>query len=81
MAEIGFPEAYAGFFDDGLNNARLASIATYYDLVPAFEQLLRDQAGDLKRFYAAAQALGQQTPEERAAALAALTGRAKQQHE
>lgn len=81
MAEIGFPEAYASFFDDGLNNARLASIATYYDLVPAFEQLLHDQAGDLKRFYAAAQALGQQTPEERAAALATLTGRAKQQHE
>jgi len=36
----------------GLNNARLAALATYYDCVPGFTQLLAEQGGDLPRFYA-----------------------------
>ena len=43
-------EHYA-LFDEwiaaGLNNARLASVATYYDCVPGFRQLLAAQGGDL----------------------------------
>jgi predicted aminopeptidase len=35
----------------GLNNAYLASIATYYDCVPGFERLLASKDGDLKMFY------------------------------
>ncbi|HEY1491052.1 MAG TPA: aminopeptidase [Steroidobacteraceae bacterium] len=38
----------------GLNNAQLASIATYYDCVPGFKRLLAQADGDLPRFYAAA---------------------------
>jgi predicted aminopeptidase len=40
--------------EDGPNNARLASIATYYDCVPGFEKLLASVDHDLPRFYAAA---------------------------
>jgi predicted aminopeptidase len=35
----------------GLNNAYLASIATYYDCVPGFERLLASKDGDLPKFY------------------------------
>ena len=44
---------------EGLNNARLASVATYYDCVPGFRRLLEEQDGDLPRFYAAVRELAQ----------------------
>ena len=37
----------------GLNNADLASVATYSDCVPGFERLLAKNGGELPRFYAA----------------------------
>jgi predicted aminopeptidase len=37
---------------DGLDNARLASIATYYTCVPGFERELAAVGGDLAAFYA-----------------------------
>ena len=48
---------YDGWLKEGLNNAHLASIATYYQCVPGFERVLADQGGDLVSFYAAARAL------------------------
>jgi len=39
------------------NNARLASLATYYDCVPGFERILAENGHDLPRFYAAAREL------------------------
>jgi len=45
---------------EGLNNAHLASIATYYQCVPGFQRLLSEQKGDLVRFYAAARALSKE---------------------
>jgi predicted aminopeptidase len=39
------------------NNARLASLATYYDCVPGFEKLLAGGGHDLPRFYAAVREL------------------------
>jgi predicted aminopeptidase len=45
---------YAGYdpwVSRGLNNARLASLATYHDLVPAFQGLLAAKGGDLPAFY------------------------------
>ncbi len=51
------------------NNARLASLATYYDCVPGFERLLADQQHDLPRFYAAARELAKLPREERRARL------------
>lgn len=48
---------YESWLKEGLNNAHLASVATYYQCVPGFERLLADQGGDLPRFYAAAREL------------------------
>ena len=44
---------YDRWFGQELNNAHLASIAIYTELVPAFRKLLRREQGDLVRFYAA----------------------------
>jgi len=46
---------FTGFdwwFDQPLNNAQLASVALYTQLVPAFQTALRNAGGDLPRFYA-----------------------------
>jgi predicted aminopeptidase len=48
---------YDEWLKEGLNNARLASEANYYDCVPGFERLLAQQDNDLPRFYAAAKEL------------------------
>jgi predicted aminopeptidase len=48
---------YESLVKEGLNNAHLASIATYYQCVPGFKRLLAEQGGDLVRFYAAAREL------------------------
>ena len=53
-------DQYAGYqswFAEDLNNAKLNSVATYYDLVPAFDRLLEQHQGDLEQFYAAVKAL------------------------
>jgi predicted aminopeptidase len=51
---------YDSWLKEGLNNAHLASMATYYQCVPGFERLLAEQGGDLERFYAAARELSRQ---------------------
>jgi predicted aminopeptidase len=61
--------AFAEWLGSNLNNARLASVATYYDCVPGFTQLLAAEGGDLQRFYAAAHALGKMPRAERHARL------------
>jgi len=63
---------YAGYdtwMARGLNNARLASLATYHDLVPAFQGLLAATGGDLPAFYAQARELGSLPTSERLARL------------
>jgi predicted aminopeptidase len=66
-----------GVYDEwmrrGLNNAQLASLATYYDCVPGFERLLAAQQGDLPRFYAAVRALADQSRDARHAQLCGAT--------
>lgn len=49
---------YEEWIDKGMNNADLASLATYYDCLPGFMKLLQEAGGDLPRFYAAARRLG-----------------------
>ena len=56
---------YESWLKEGLNNAHLASIATYYQCVPGFERLLAAQNGDLQRFYAAARELSRKPHAER----------------
>lgn len=63
---------YAGYdrwFARDLNNAHLASVATYHQLVPGFEQILRDQGNDLPRFFRAIKQLAKLPKTERTARL------------
>jgi predicted aminopeptidase len=53
------------------NNARLASLATYYDCVPGFERMIAANDHDLPRFYTAVRALAKLPREERRAQLCA----------
>ena len=56
---------YDDWFAKPLNNAKLNSVAAYYDLVPGFEHLLELNGGDLEKFYAAAERLALQPKKER----------------
>ncbi len=68
---FGVPSGYGSWLARGLNNAELASIATYENCMPGFRRLLAQQAGDLPGFYAAARALARQPAAARAAQLCA----------
>jgi predicted aminopeptidase len=56
---------YDKWIAEGMNNAHLTSLATYYDCLPGFERLLAEQGGDLPRFYDAARALSKLPRAER----------------
>src|SRR5438874_906511 len=51
---------YEEWIAAGLNNARLASVSTYFDCLPGFTRLLGESGNDLTRFYAAARELARQ---------------------
>ncbi len=59
---------YAGYdwwFAQPLNNAQLASVAIYTQLVPGFQKVLAQDHGDLPAFYASARKLGRLPKAER----------------
>ena len=57
---------YDKWIADGLNNAHLASIGTYFDCVPGFERLLAANGGNLPAFYAAVRNMRHDAPARRA---------------
>lgn len=63
---------YDSWFAVGLNNAKLNSVANYYDYMPGFEQLLAMNGGHLEKFYQAAEKLGRLPKEKRHQQLRAL---------
>jgi predicted aminopeptidase len=63
---------YDRWFAGRPNNATLASVALYTDLVPAFNALLEREGGDLPRFYAAVKQLARLPKDERDARLSAI---------
>jgi predicted aminopeptidase len=63
---------YDRLFTGGANNALLASVASYAELVPAFRALLAQKHGDLAAFYDAVRDLERLEKPERAARLSAL---------
>jgi predicted aminopeptidase len=63
---------YDRLFARGANNAFLASVASYAEVVPAFRALLAQKQGDLTVFYAAVRDLAELDKPERDARLAAL---------
>ncbi|HKZ74849.1 MAG TPA: aminopeptidase [Steroidobacteraceae bacterium] len=56
---------YASWLEEGLNNAHLASVATYFDCVPGFVRLLAASGGDLQAFYGAVRELARLPRAER----------------
>ena len=67
---------YDGWFARELNNARLVAVSTYRRRVPAFAALFEESGRDMRRFHAAAEALGELPPAARAARLDELGGAA-----
>ena len=61
----GSRSGYSDWIAKGLNNAHLASVATYYDCVPGFERLLAANNGNLPQFYAAVRDLSRKPRAER----------------
>ena len=70
---------YDRWFAAGLNNARMASVATYHDLVPGFEALLARHQGRMASFYAEVAEWAELPREDRRRRLASAAhlGRAK----
>ncbi len=69
-------KGYAGYdawFAQELNNAHLASVGLYHQLVPAFEALLAREGGDLPTFYRAVEGLAKLPANERHTRLEALS--------
>lgn len=68
-------DGYTGYdwwFSQPLNNAQLASVAIYNQLVPAFQNLLREYRGDLPRFYVEVKRLASMPQAERDATVKRL---------
>ncbi len=72
--EWGGYAGYDAWFARTPNNAQLVSVAIYSQMVPAFQELLRREDGDLPRFYRAAKELAALPKEERQRKLQALAG-------
>ena len=69
-------QGYSGFdrwFERPVNNARLASVATYHDRKPPFLALLQRADGDLPRFYREVAELARRSRAERDKILTELT--------
>jgi len=75
----GRSSGYEEWIAAGLNNAYLASVATYFDCVPGFERLLAKEGGDLPRFYDAVRALAREPQGERHRELCTKSAQGNQQ--
>jgi predicted aminopeptidase len=61
-------DGYAGYdswFSSSLNNAQLSTVSSYNDLVPFFDDLLRQSGGDLEQFFDEVDKLARLSEEER----------------
>jgi len=65
-------KGYDAWMSRPLNNARLASMATYNEYVPAFRALLESHDRDLRRFYRAARSIADLPDGRRQARLQSL---------
>lgn len=60
---------YDGWFAQPVNNAQLAAVGIYSQLVPGFQGLLAENGGDLPKFYEAVRSLARLSPQQRRARL------------
>lgn len=65
----GYDRWFAGLEGRGPNNASLAAVSLYDDLVPAFRALLNEAGGDLPRFYERVREVAKRPKPERDALL------------
>jgi predicted aminopeptidase len=56
---------YDDWFSHDLNNAKLNTVANYYDYLPGFDRLLHENGGDLEKFYAAVERLAKEPIDQR----------------
>jgi predicted aminopeptidase len=68
-AEWGGHAPFDAWFDGEVNNAHLASVATYYDCVPGFQRELAAAGGDLDAFYRRVREMAKLDQAQRHAAL------------
>jgi len=66
---------YDNWFAEPVNNAKLNIVAAYFDLVPAFQAVLRAKGGDMEKFYAAVADLAKLPLDKRHQALVAYLTR------
>ena len=72
---------YDRWFAKSLNNAQLNTVAAYFDLVPGFRVLLKQQGGDLEKFYRLVRSLGKLKKQERHQKVKAAAETASDRHE
>lgn len=75
-AKWGGKSAYEAWFKKDVNNAKLSTVATYYELVPSFHALLQASGNDLERFYSAVKAISKLPEDKRRDALKKAAGTA-----
>lgn len=75
-ASWGGKATYDRWFAHPLNNAQIGALATYTQLLPAFDRLLQDHDGHLRAFYAAVRRVSRLPKATRDARLAAIASRA-----
>lgn len=63
---------YSGWFAGEINNAKLATVAAYFDWVPAFEQLYLESGEDFDEFLRQAESLSKMSGSERQQRLSTL---------
>ena len=71
-ASWGGVNTYDRWFAHPINNAQIGALATYTQLLPVFEQLLQENGGHLRAFYAAVRNLSQMPKVARAQLLALI---------
>jgi predicted aminopeptidase len=64
--------SYDSWFAGDINNAQLAATATYREYLPAFQQILRQSAGDFAGFYTIAAGIGRLPADARGRRLQAI---------
>ena len=70
--EWGGYSGYDEWFDEPINNAQLNTVATYYDLVPAFHQFITENGGQLDKFFGQVKTFSRMSKEKRHRALAEI---------
>jgi len=68
-AQWGGASPYDGWFAAPINNAKLSTVATYYELVPTFHAVLAASGNDLERFFKTVENISKLPPEKRILAL------------